>query len=75
MDETKQSFDGEKLEDEIEEFEDFKQDQILLHEENALEAVRSKLSGRVRYSCIDCSNDWLILGVNTGSLYFFERQS
>eukprot|EP01132_Coremiostelium_polycephalum_P002021 gene2021-2488_t len=32
-------------------------------------------SGRVKYSCIDVSKRYLVLGANTGSLYFFEKKS
>jgi hypothetical protein len=42
----------------------------------ALESVLSKVgTGRVKYSCLDASSDYLVLGANTGSLYFFEVQT
>ncbi|EFA85390.1 RING zinc finger-containing protein [Heterostelium album PN500] len=31
-------------------------------------------SGRVKYTCFDVSKKYLVLGANTGSLYFFERK-
>ena len=35
----------------------------------------SKLGGRVKLSCLDCSSQYLVFGANTGSLYFYDRES
>lgn len=35
----------------------------------------SKLGGRVRYSCLDASQSLIVFGANTGTLYFYERES
>jgi hypothetical protein len=42
-----------------------------------LEFVMNKLGsgGRVRYSCLDINSTILVLGANTGSIYFFEREA
>ncbi|GAM22685.1 hypothetical protein SAMD00019534_058600, partial [Acytostelium subglobosum LB1] len=45
----------------------------------SLESVDSVLapvggSGRVKYTCLDVSRRYLVLGANTGSIYFFERK-
>lgn len=53
---------------------------ILRHE--FLESLSLNLSSsltsnrsRIRYSCLDISENFLVLGANTGSLYFYERES
>lgn len=32
-------------------------------------------SGRVKYSCLDISKNYILLGANTGSFYFYERET
>jgi hypothetical protein len=54
----------------------------VLHHE-LLEAISFNFSpigsgssrSRIRYSCIDVSENFLVLGANTGSLYFYERNT
>jgi WD40 repeat protein len=53
---------------------------VLRHE--LLESISLNLSSlhnpsrsRIRYSCLDASENFLVLGANTGSLYFYERDT
>lgn len=68
------SLESEKKDDE--EFdEEFSAQRILVEEEGALTSIRNKVSGRVKYSCLDASGEYLVFGANTGSIYFFERKT
>jgi hypothetical protein len=45
-----------------------------------LDSISSGLTGgsrqsRIRYTCLDASEHYLVFGANTGSLYFYERET
>jgi hypothetical protein len=53
---------------------------LLLEYEHLLESNNNNSSssttgGRVVYRSLSCSSSYVVLGANTGSLYFYERES